>query len=170
MCEPTKVCTKCGVEKAVSEFYVHKHRGVVTQCKVCMRHAGKEYRERDPQKIKESQDKHRAANAEKIRERNRVRAAIRYAEDPEKARAAGRAYYHRNKGVCLDRARVWREANREWIRQYHRGRLYDSTLKKIMGLKEAPPELIELKRQQVFMRRATRELNKALKEKENGSK
>ena len=41
----TKTCTKCGVEKDVSEFYKTKtgKHGVGSRCKICVRKITKEY-------------------------------------------------------------------------------------------------------------------------------
>ena len=68
-----KRCTKCGVEKAESEFYKDKggRDGLNSQCKVCYRARQQSYRERNPEKVKASAERYKASNGEKIRESER---------------------------------------------------------------------------------------------------
>jgi hypothetical protein len=53
----TKTCSKCGIEKNVSEFHKNKLGiyGVQAQCKTCKALLKKEYRSREDVKIKENQ-------------------------------------------------------------------------------------------------------------------
>ena len=50
-----KVCTKCGIEKSLNEFYKHKDTkdGFRSQCKTCTLAACKIYRQNNPEKCKQ---------------------------------------------------------------------------------------------------------------------
>jgi hypothetical protein len=61
-----KICTKCGEEKELSEFYTNYGHldGYTTQCKQCVQ----EYRQNNKEKIKEYYKKYCQNNKEKIKE------------------------------------------------------------------------------------------------------
>lgn len=73
--EETKVCRKCGTEKAISEFGVSgkhdgKHKNI---CKVCNAAYLRELRLRQPEKMRERDRNWAAKNREKISEKNKKR-------------------------------------------------------------------------------------------------
>lgn len=94
-----KACSKCGLEKSLSDFYADKGRkdGKTPQCKECV----KAYRE---------------ANKERIAETKR----LRYQENKEVLRAKYAEYYRNNREEILERNRSWQEANRERVRKSKR--------------------------------------------------
>jgi hypothetical protein len=116
-----KRCTKCGEEKALTEFSPRKGRrsGYRSHCKSCAAAArrarlandpalrernvrsAKEWREKNPERAKQGCKEWHAKNAEYIREWNR-----RYAKD--------------NAGVIAARRRTYYEARRVEIQQYHK--------------------------------------------------
>ena len=64
----TKTCTKCGVEKDVSEFYKTKtgKHGVGSRCKICVRKITKEYSLTNYKMVLEKKRIYREANREEI--------------------------------------------------------------------------------------------------------
>jgi hypothetical protein len=65
---PTKVCSKCGEEKDVSEFSIRKNRkeGLQSTCKLC----DKEYRLKNIEKRKEIAKKYRLKNIEENKKKD----------------------------------------------------------------------------------------------------
>ena len=66
----TKKCTKCGKEKALSEFYTYKYKGEIRyegKCKECK----KQYYEDNKEKIAEQKKQYYEDNKEKIAEQNK---------------------------------------------------------------------------------------------------
>jgi len=55
----TKVCSKCGIEKPLSEYHKHKieHDGHTSICKKCRCFDSAEWRKNNPKKVKESYKK-----------------------------------------------------------------------------------------------------------------
>ncbi len=55
MCEKTKICVLCKVEKYLSEFYKHKsgRHGVDNRCKICFTAYRKDYYKDKPEKLRE---------------------------------------------------------------------------------------------------------------------
>jgi hypothetical protein len=96
----TKVCTKCGVEKPLDDFY--KRNGKVDHyvCKVCLRAIHKERYRANKKRILESQREYYKKNKKAIIKRNND-------------------YRERNQEVCAERARKYREANRETLAAKH---------------------------------------------------
>lgn len=129
----TKICSKCGAEKKLSEFIkrAHNKSGVGVWCKQCARiHANekhaenrernnlksKEWRVKNPEKAKESTILWRKNNHEKIKQYGRVYATenqekIKAHRDATKDKRAIRAKVYRQENK--DRARITREA---WIK------------------------------------------------------
>jgi len=68
-----KTCSKCGVEKELSEFDRDKSRssGFDHRCKVCASEKNRKWRAENPEKVREKNRKWRAENPEKVRELRR---------------------------------------------------------------------------------------------------
>lgn len=147
--KPTKThhtCTRCGETKPLSEFGVgtrrNGHEYPRPQCKSCYREMGR--KPRSEQKIRRvytdpltGDRMKQCARCEKELPvslfavvSGRVRSYCKecetnynhelYWRDPERARAAARLDYERHTDERLQRAREWREANREWVENYQR--------------------------------------------------
>lgn len=97
------------------------------------------YRAENPEKVRETRAKYRVGNLEKVK----ARAARYKAENPEKVRAA-------------DAQKSFRSVSL----------LTDNYVAKVMGLHtdQVPPELLELKREQLKHKRALKELKEFLTE------
>lgn len=96
--------------------------------------------------------------------------AAYHRKNREKANALNRRWRESNPDKAHDGVREWRVNNREAYLQgmsrYHKQnaeRLSDKYVKELVG-KDAPPELIEAKRQQLLVHRELRKFQKLLKE------
>jgi hypothetical protein len=111
-----KKCTKCGEERpATAEYFSWKVRakgGLHSQCKSCCNKYCKKYREKNPEQIRESQNKYYAKNREKIRVDHK-----KYREEnPE----YNKKYYEENREKISARQKKYREENREKIAECHK--------------------------------------------------
>ena len=68
-----KVCSKCGVEKELGEFYKHKKGkfGLQSKCKICSANEMKEWRAKNKEKVKEYLKEYYEQNKEKLTEQRR---------------------------------------------------------------------------------------------------
>ena len=94
-----KRCSKCGIEKAASEFNKDKSNkdGLQPRCKACE----KLYKEANKERYREQSKLYREANKEQIRERKKL-------------------HYEANKEKILERQKLYKEANKEKISAYHK--------------------------------------------------
>ncbi|MCA9367635.1 HNH endonuclease [Candidatus Kaiserbacteria bacterium] len=101
----TKVCTKCNVEKPLSEFHKSKSGkyGVRGECKPCALEYRRQYRKNNRKEIAEYQHQWREKNRKEIAEN-------------------GRQYYEKNSEQCRERVRQWQQANPEKARAHWRNR------------------------------------------------
>jgi len=103
--------------------------GARSECKACAAKCLAKWRAENPEKERASAAKYHAENPEKVR----ARVAKYRAENPEKVRAI--------KAKC-------------------RASLTDGYIAELLGLpvKKAPPQLIELKREQILLQRLAKEM------------
>ena len=101
----TKVCTKCGEEKLLSEFHNSKAKyhkdGHKTICKVCYNRYAVEWRRGNPQKVKDYNVMYRSDNIDTLREYSRQ-------------------YYSEHKEKRKEYMDKWRPENKEWLREYEK--------------------------------------------------
>ncbi len=121
-----KTCSKCKVNRLVSEFDKNKVKpdGLQNQCKVCRQ----AYRDANKAKIRESDRQYRLNNLSVLSDK----AKQRYTEDPDKVKSRVNKYYHANKHTTVasyrqrekeaisKRQREYRQNNRELFRQKER--------------------------------------------------
>lgn len=99
-----KQCTGCKEIKSVVEFDKQKKSdGYRERCKTCRKLEGKEYNER---------------NAEKVKERHR----IYYQSHKEEAKEYKKKYKEENREKILQKSKEYREMNKEKIKQYRDSR------------------------------------------------
>jgi DNA repair exonuclease SbcCD ATPase subunit len=110
----TKICTKCGKEKAANTEFFHKQRGgkygLAATCKGCV----KIYHEANKEKILKRRKQYYEANKEKISKRKRE---YRKA-NKDKIAEYDKQYRKANKDKVAERQKQYREANKEKIKQY----------------------------------------------------
>ena len=110
-----KKCTCCGQEKEPSDFYVLRRKGIpalCSQCKECILKKRANYYRANIEQEKEKDRAWAAANRDRISEKEKRR----YYRDPKKAIAY---------------KRIWRDRNRERVREIDRARMakYNATEK-----------------------------------------
>lgn len=144
----SKICTKCGIDRPLSEYHKHKRGryGLQPRCKTCLleensaykaahreegRAYNKGYYEQNREKVlaytsqwaKDNKDKVNE-NAKRWREKNPERAkevrATYNEANKEKVNARSRRYREANHEAFLAIQARWREANRERIAAYNR--------------------------------------------------
>lgn len=99
-----KKCTKCGIVKPCSEFYLRRRNGLHylhSHCKACVDLEHKDWATRNPDRIKAGKKRSRAKNADKIK-------------------IAVRKYRAKTKEKWTEYGRRYRAANRERVRQWQR--------------------------------------------------
>ena len=114
---------------------------------------------------------YRQANKEAIAARDK---AYRQA-NKEAIAAREKAYRQANKEAIAAREKAWKQANKEAIAARDKDRVNKLVDRYVaaalcMSAKDCPPDLIELKREQIRISRLTKQLTKLIKEKTNGTK
>lgn len=190
----TKTCTKCGETKPVDDFSLLTRApdGREWRCKRCKRQSAKEsQKKRQGQLNAKARDRYRnneiirSANAARLKKwraenKDKVKAQKkRAAESLSKRKASGdeatllmlRERYKRTRQKRISDATKYAHENPEKVRAWkiksgrdEVGLLKDSYIKKVLGINDAPDELIDLKRYQLRIARATKKLKKTIKE------
>lgn len=107
----TKTCSKCGIEKPLSEFYKNNQKkdGLHPSCKFCVNNSVKIYKEKNPEKIKESKKKHYLKNKEKYSNLNK-----KWKEkNPEYMTTYLKHYYIKHKEILTERSKNYYETNKD---------------------------------------------------------
>jgi len=161
----TKVCTKCGELKNISEFYTHPTGadGFTARCKECLRKKVAVYAKENPEKVRASVARSRNKNPEIYRA---FRKKYEH-NNPEKVAASKLRYRNRDsskeeKKKCVAR---WRTKNRDHFNKLSSGyskKIVESmpdhyiamTLKIPVGC--VTPDLLEMKRAQLKVTRSIR--------------
>tara|TARA_R110002096_G_C14421298_1_gene709152 strand:- start:79 stop:882 length:804 start_codon:yes stop_codon:yes gene_type:complete len=156
----TKLCSKCGVEKALSDFSKNKNKrdGLKTSCKDCAR----AYRAANKEKIREREKAYRQANKAIISERGKVYHEANKEKIAEKMKAYReankekmKAYREANKEKIAEQMKVYYEANKA-SNKACRKTYYEANKEKIKAYQEANKEKIrERQKANRKMRRAT---------------
>ena len=111
-----KKCTKCGIEKLLSEFHKDKtlKDGHRSECKTCRSQQGVLYRQENKEKIAKKKALYRQQNKEKIAEWN-----ARYRQQNKEKIAEYQARYHQeNKEKIHEYQARYRQENKEKIAEY----------------------------------------------------
>lgn len=126
----TKVCNKCEIEKALTDYYKRKDGvlGVRPYCKVCCAALEKlrdkvqrtEYNKQHWAKNKEPGKERRQLKYANNREGNLLRAKENYAKDPERKKQYRRKYSAENKEIISAKAKVYHAENKPAILAYRR--------------------------------------------------
>lgn len=115
-----KTCTKCGVEKALDDFYKRSRcpDGRRPECAGCSREYARAYRENNAEKTREYQRSYHQGNKERIRSVQRVWVAA----NRERVREIHDRWVADNPERDLEHKRAWAEKNadheRERTRRY----------------------------------------------------
>lgn len=168
----TKICTKCGIEKPLSEFSTHKKTkdGLRISCKKCSYIRHKKYRLKNKEKIreyhKEYNKKYYLKNKEKIKEREKKYCL----KNKEKIKEKNKERYLKNIEAYKESRSKNKEKRKEYllknkdkftkVNKKYRDSLCDAYIAGLLHIpvKECPTELIELKRAQIKLIRITKEV------------
>ena len=101
----TKVCTKCKIEKEITEFYKKPKQiyGVNPRCKVCIREDAKEYRDNNKESIRTRDKKYREENKERIAARQKKFRE----ENKERISEQRKKYREENKERISEQQKEW---------------------------------------------------------------
>ena len=184
-----KVCSTCKLELPLTDFYKSKSKkdGFYQECKTCNKKRLAKYRRDNKEKIAESSAKYRRDNKEKITSR----AAKYYRDNPEKYSD----YYKKNREKILEISIKYSQTHKKQISNYktiykrlNPEKSYDAVRKchkkyvsectdnyliKIikrntnLSPNKIPQDLIELKREQILLKRTCKELGNELKKHQN---
>lgn len=160
-----KKCTKCGEVKSLSMFYKQKGGmyGIASQCKMCINIKTKQWKNNNKDKVyitehnsyitniervKKYQSEYRKNNKEKI---NTLKKEYRK-KNIEKVKEYTKKYYENNK----EKIKEYRDKNPEKYKtKKYTKNMSDGYIASVLkiNIAECPPELIELKRAQLQLKR-----------------
>lgn len=147
----SKVCTKCGEEKLLEEFYRAKKGkfGRSSQCKACNRlyvitnkdkikEYKKDHYKANKEEIRRKQNEARRANPEKVKQQKREsyqrckehvkEYARKYVkENKESVTASKKKYYKENREEIAEYKKLWYEKNKDKLNKVSRERWYTTT-------------------------------------------
>ena len=113
----TQVCTKCGLEKPLSEYYFKKDTNSYRRdCKECAKKRRRTRYHANPEKERAKSKAYYRANPEK----GRAYSKAYYRANPEKGRAYVKTWRDANPERWRANCLAWRTANREKIRADHK--------------------------------------------------
>ena len=127
-----KICSKCGVEKAVSEFHKSKNGkyGVRGDCKECNRKRVKEYNHENKEVRNNNSKKWRENNKDRVEEYNKKyykdnqnyfsQKSKEYRQNEEKkdiVKAISKRTYEKNKVKILEKQKEYYEKNKDEIKK-----------------------------------------------------
>lgn len=173
----TKICTKCNIEKDLSEFYKSKgyHLGINSICKICTYKRKVKWRKENLEKSRESDRKWYKKNAERLREQKRKWRM----ENPVKAQAIRQKWYKNNPEKAFLSKQKWRKENPEKCNASSRKWCKENPIKARKWAKENPVKVREYQRKRQKQRCRTdpkfklkcnmsRAINRSLKDGKNG--
>lgn len=185
----TKVCTKCGVEKPLGEYYKDRRAkdGAYSECKSCSYERTKQYakanpekgkkarlswKTKNPERVKEIKRRHYLNNSEKAKEGTRkwkiknIEAVKEYSQEwvrnnPEKMRENARRYRLNNPERYKKMNRIKAQRNVEELS----GSYVKGIIKKLYNIDadDITPETIEMKRRSIKYYRELNQLKKLTK-------
>lgn len=152
----TKICSKCGEEKPISEFREDKRVKcrLSPMCKYCFRKRDKEYRELNKEMINKSYRKFYAQNREKVLAWNKKYVS----KNREKSNASSIAHRKRNK----DRYREYdRKRSKKRVQKLEDNYIIDIAARQFDIPQQEirqNPELIQLKRLEIALKRRIKQI------------
>jgi 5-methylcytosine-specific restriction endonuclease McrA len=115
----TKKCTKCGIEKDLSEFNIDKrnHNRARSRCKACEKEYRIQYRENNRERVRILKKKAHEVDRERHGDRIRAYAQTYYAQNQDYLRAQSRAYQASHRAENKKHCKEYYETNKENERQ-----------------------------------------------------
>lgn len=137
----TKVCTKCGIEKPISEFSKEKRTkiGLQSQCKKCMYLTSINWKKKNPDKISESNKRayNKLRDNPDYKNKKHIYLTIYYKKNKEKIDVVNKKwrennrervivikgkYYIENREYFIKKADEWKRANPNKVKKWTRER------------------------------------------------
>jgi hypothetical protein len=131
-----KVCSKCGNEKDLSEYYLDsntgKHR---SRCKLCFNEDAKKYRSTKKDRIKEYSKAYRELNNELIKSKQKEYRTVNKDIIKERQKINSRTYYLRHSETLKEKSFLFRTKNPDYYIEYRKNNreysnVYQKTRKK----------------------------------------
>lgn len=121
----TKTCTKCLVEKKLSDFNKHPQTkdGLQCRCRDCQKDEKKQYYKKNKINISETNKTYRKEHREKLIEYSK----IYYKKNRIKLLEEKKEYYKKNQKIIYEKLLIYNEKNRERVSEYKK--LYHKKLK-----------------------------------------
>ena len=93
-----KICSKCKIEKELSEFDKQKHGklGLASQCKSCKQQYDKDFKEKYPERVRDRSRRYESKNKEKVKVKNRRVKANQRINNPDAIKTNRSVYYKNN--------------------------------------------------------------------------
>ena len=116
-----KRCTKCGVEKPLTEFYLRARRGGKyhnSTCTECDKATAKAFREARPDKVNEMNQAWRRANPEKVKAMKQRNRAENIGRELEREAVRRERYREAHPGEGPAYSREWKKANAAHVNEY----------------------------------------------------
>lgn len=153
-----KTCTKCKAEKPLDQFQKDSHKpdGLRPACKECANAALRDYRHRNPEKIKAQKKEYWDRHGEKYAPRRKEY----YEKNKERETAMALKYYRENRDKCRELSRQWKKDNPEKRKDYreeHRAELLESGAKRRALKHNAMPSWANRKYIKLFYQMAREE-------------
>lgn len=114
----TKVCSKCSIEKYITEFHKRKGSpdGTRNDCKKCAIARVTKYASLNRDKRLAYLKEWREKNIEEVREKEKIRARKYRAEFPERRRIINQKYSKNNKEKIAESGKRWKKENPDAVR------------------------------------------------------
>lgn len=181
----TKKCSTCCAVKHLADYYKHKTSkgGIQARCKKCVDERNSNYARRNAEKTRDYASAYRAANTERLKESY----ALWKKQNAEKIKLANIAYKKANRAANNAQVAAWKKANPLKVKAGHLAyrvanleKLKAKSVAAANGLADSyvanrlrvpladlTPELLELKRMHLTIKRGITAINKSLKEKKD---
>jgi len=130
----TKVCSKCSLEKNLSEFYKRKDNkdGYRTDCKKCFNKNVLIYKEKNQKKLKERKQVYYQKNKKLLLEKKQNWRK----NNPDEYKKQTKNYWNKTKDIQSQKKKVWIENNREKYNSYWTNRKnIDPEFKLLMNMR-----------------------------------
>ena len=150
-----KICAKCGVLQPLSLFHKasKEPQGVRSRCKPCVKQDGIDYRERNPERRRQTTREYHARNAASIN----AKSAKWYAENKEKARKTREMWRERNFDKWRADVAKYQAENKDRLAAAHkiwvernRAAVSAKQARRNAAMKAATPPWVDLERIQQF--------------------
>lgn len=159
-----KICTKCGEEKGLSEYYIKnkKTNVLIAQCKTCINKKRIEWTKNNKEKSIEIQKKYRENNREKINERLRIYRENNKEALREQKNKNAKKYREKNKEKIKESRKIHRQKNKEKIREYSK----NYRLNNLEYFKKSDKDRYQRKREEILKNQKEYNINNIKKIKE----